>query len=107
MSRRQCFLTVKNIFLPLHSTDMQVKNALISYQLKSNISKSAFRNTVTTNSLGFRSPEPDSAKPMIALVGDSITFGYGVADDETLAANLQKLLPGYDIQNAGVPGYNI
>src|SRR3989344_4073292 len=151
MSRRQCFLTVKNIFLPLHSTDMQVKNALIngllllatllfffggievvlratgivqmndytpliyeksenpliSYQLKSNISTSAFRNTVTTNSLGFRSPEPDSAKPMIALVGDSITFGYGVADDETLAANLRTLLPIFDIQNAGVPGYNI
>ena len=83
------------------------ENPLISYQLKSNISKSAFRNTVTTNSLGFRSPDPDPAKPMIALVGDSITFGYGVADDETLAANLQKLLPEYDIQNAGVPGYNI
>ena len=83
------------------------ENPLISYQLKPNISEYAFRNAVTTNSLGFRSPEPDLAKPMIAVIGDSITFGYGVADEETLSANLQKLLPAYDVQNAGVPGYNI
>lgn len=83
------------------------ENPKISYQLKPNIREHAFRNTVVTNSLGFRSPEPNPAKPLIALVGDSITFGYGVADEETLAANLQKLLPAYDFQNAGVPGYNI
>ncbi|HLD08336.1 MAG TPA: hypothetical protein VJB60_04710, partial [Candidatus Peribacterales bacterium] len=82
-------------------------NPKISYQLKPNMRERAFRNIMTTNSLGFRSPERDPAKPLIALVGDSITFGYGVADDETLAAHLQTFLPNFDIQNAGVPGYNI
>lgn len=101
------------------------ENPKISYRLKQNIKERAFRNTVTTNSLGFRtngdassscfvsspdtkpSAQHDTCKPLIALVGDSITFGYGVADDQTLAANLQKLLPAYDVQNAGVPGYNV
>lgn len=82
-------------------------NPKISYKLKPNIREHAFRNTVTVNSLGLRSPERDPLKPLIVLVGDSITFGYGVADDETLGANLSKLLPAYDIQNAGVSGYNV
>lgn len=83
------------------------ENPRINYQLKSNMKERAFRNTVTTNSLGFRSPEPDPTKSIIVVLGDSITFGYGVQDEETLAANLQKLLPAYAVQNAGVPGYNI
>ena len=78
----------------------------ISYALKPNITEPAFRSTVRTNSLGFRSAEPNG-KPVLAVLGDSITFGYGVENNETLPAQLQPLLPEWDVQNSGVPGYNM
>src|SRR3990167_8578925 len=59
-------------------------NPEISYELKPNISERAYRSIVTTNSLGFRSPEIDPNKPLLAFLGDSITFGYGLNDDETI-----------------------
>ena len=39
----------------------------------------------TTGPLGFRSPEPPAA-PEVLLLGDSFTFGQGLADSETFAA---------------------
>lgn len=83
------------------------KNPLISYELQPNIQEKAYRNTVTTNSLGFRSPEIKPGSPLIALVGDSIVFGYGVKDTETLASVMQNKLPEYQVLNTGVPGYNL
>ncbi len=79
----------------------------ISYALKPHLRERAFRSVITTNSLGLRSPEPDGERPVIAVLGDSITFGYGVQDNESLPARLQALLPGYDVQNGAVPGYNL
>ncbi|MBI4129416.1 SGNH/GDSL hydrolase family protein [Candidatus Peregrinibacteria bacterium] len=79
----------------------------IGYELKPNISLRAYRATVTTNSLGFRSQEIDPDRPLIAVIGDSIAFGYGVEDSETIPARLQRLLPRHTILNAGVPGYNL
>jgi lysophospholipase L1-like esterase len=77
----------------------------ISYTLQPNMKKRAFRTLITTNSLGLRSAEPEEGKPIIAVLGDSITFGYGLEDDETLPARLQALLQDYNVQNGGVPGY--
>ncbi len=78
------------------------------YEIPKNISiKGHGGKQVTTNSLGFRSPEVDKSKPLIAMLGDSMTFGYGVADDESNPAQLQKLLPEYFILNAGTIAYNI
>lgn len=85
----------------------QSEHADISYELKQNMNEKAFRSTITTNSLGFRSPEIDSVKPILALLGDSITFGYGVEDDQTLGAILQQNIPDWTIINAAVPGYTI
>lgn len=82
-------------------------NPNLNYVLKPNIKEQAFRSTIRTNSLGFRSEELQPDKPVIALIGDSITFGYGVEDDETLGTSLSALLPDYNILNAGTPGYNI
>ncbi|MFH0770282.1 MAG: SGNH/GDSL hydrolase family protein [Candidatus Peregrinibacteria bacterium] len=79
----------------------------ISYELIPFIRERAFKSTVTTNSLGFRSPERDPSRPLIAVLGDSITFGLGVEDDESLAARLERLLPEFQFMNAGVPGYNL
>jgi hypothetical protein len=65
------------------------------------------RETVTTNAQGFRSPEFVAGKPVIAVIGDSMTFGFGVQDDETNPAVLQEAFPDYQVINAGVSGYNL
>lgn len=79
----------------------------VSYELKPDMREAAFRSTVTTNSQGFRSPEIDPGKPTLAVLGDSMTFGYGVEDHETLPARLGELLPDYNVVNGAVPGYTI
>lgn len=71
---------------------------------------------VTVNALGFRGPEVAVPKPhgrfRVVVVGDSLTMGWGVADDETYAARFERLLharfPGRDIDvlNLGVGGYD-
>lgn len=67
---------------------------------------------VRTNSLGFRGPEPpaDAAAALRVLcLGDSNMFGQGVHDDETLPAQLERLLRGRRpaaCYNAGVSGYS-
>lgn len=65
---------------------------------------------VSINSLGLRGPEPDRPKRpewrRLAVFGDSITFGYGVADEETYAAQIARLADeSVDVVNAGVTGY--
>jgi lysophospholipase L1-like esterase len=70
-----------------------------------------------TNELGFRDrPIAEKASNMfrILCVGDSVTFGTGVANEETfpnlLEARLQQSAPAgkaIDVINAGVSAYNI
>ena len=66
---------------------------------------------VTINDLGLRGPQVRIPKPpglrRVLCFGDSITFGYGVADDETYAFLLGKQLAsrGVETVNAGVTGY--
>jgi lysophospholipase L1-like esterase len=66
---------------------------------------------VTINELGLRGgpvrvPRPPGRR-RVACFGDSITFGYGVGDDETYAAVLGRALEGRGVEalNAGVTGY--
>jgi len=91
-------------------------NPNISYTLKPSINTKAFRSTVITDSNGFRVNRTSSfhaapknaekiRKPNIAVLGDSITFGYGVENEETLPAKLEELIPEYHFINTGVPGY--
>ncbi|HKS76289.1 MAG TPA: hypothetical protein VJQ82_23955 [Terriglobales bacterium] len=68
----------------------------------------------TINDLGLRGAAPDlsSGKNVILALGDSITYGYGVDDDHTYPADLQKVLdtkyPGrYTVLNGGVDAYPI
>jgi hypothetical protein len=58
---------------------------------------------------GFRGPWPtEDDRPHVALVGDSFTFGLGVADDATFARRLEGLAhePALQVTNLGVPGYS-
>jgi lysophospholipase L1-like esterase len=69
------------------------------------------------NGLGLRGPETTLAKPpgvrRLAVLGDSIAFGYWVADEHGFARQLEALLrsaPGgerVEVLNFGVPGYNL
>lgn len=66
--------------------------------------------TYQTNPQGFRSPY-DFAQPKterrIAFVGDSFTFGSGVADDETFVALVDEALPGTQVFNYGIGAFGI
>ncbi|MBT3293294.1 hypothetical protein HN512_02830 [Candidatus Peregrinibacteria bacterium] len=79
----------------------------ISYELIPNISRKAYRQTVTTNSLGFRSAELEEEKETVVILGDSIAFGYGVKDSQTIAANLAEQIPEYNWLNTASPGYHL
>ena len=71
---------------------------------------------VTTNSLGFRGRELVSPKPRgqfrMVAIGDSLTFGWGVNDNDTFCAQLEQLLrrrfpaSDVDVVNLGVGGYD-
>ena len=62
------------------------------------------RFTVSTNSIGLRSPElrPDHAAPRVLCLGDSVTFGWGVTYEESWPARLAAALD-VETVNAGVP----
>ena len=68
--------------------------------------------TCSTNSERFRGvreypPHPAVDTIRIAAIGDSITFGHGVADEETYPAILEaRLGPGFEVINAGMPGHD-
>ncbi len=69
-----------------------------------------------SNRLGYRGAEVAVPKPSgvfrIVIVGDSTVYGLGVRTDETLSAQLERVLRdeyGYErveVVNAGVSGYN-
>ncbi len=70
------------------------------------------------NELGLRGPETTVDKPegvrRVAVLGDSIAFGYWVVDARAFARQLEGLLnaPGtsagrVEVLNFGVPGYNL
>jgi lysophospholipase L1-like esterase len=71
---------------------------------------------IRINDLGFRGgpievPKPDGVV-RIAALGDSVTFGFGVAEDDTYPARLAALLAAdaaprrVEWINAGVPGFS-
>jgi lysophospholipase L1-like esterase len=69
------------------------------------------------NALGLRGPETTLEKPpgvrRVAVLGDSIAFGYWVADERGFARQLEaelRAVPGggrIEVLNFGVPGYNL
>jgi lysophospholipase L1-like esterase len=72
---------------------------------------------VQINSMGMRSPEfsceRDTNTFRVAVFGDSYTFGWGVRQEETYAAQLQDLLQQtlphrkVEVWNAGCNGYSV
>ncbi|MGE0574116.1 SGNH/GDSL hydrolase family protein [Reyranella sp.] len=99
-----------------YATDVKVRDPQpdIGHRHRSGAQQQLMGVSVRTNSLGLRSPEIDQpAKPgvaRIAFVGDSITLGWGVAEQETFANRvldaLTKAGRKVDGFNLGVGNYN-
>lgn len=74
--------------------------------------KLAFSQVAHINSRGIRGPEfeltPKPGITRILIVSDSGTFGSGVADDENIAAQLQKILGNdkFEVINLSVAAYS-
>ncbi len=70
----------------------------------------AYAVSSTSNAQGFRSTrdfDDEWAGRRIAFLGDSYTFGSGVADDETFAAVLETMLPDTRSYNFGIGAFGI
>jgi lysophospholipase L1-like esterase len=63
------------------------------------------------NSFGLNDAERSLEKPpgssRILVLGDSFMFGQGVPRRESLPSRLDRLLPGVEVINAGIPGYGL
>jgi lysophospholipase L1-like esterase len=65
--------------------------------------------TYCINSMGLRGEEVKSHKTIkrILALGNSCTFGWGIAYQDTYAEQLESLLNGaYEVINGGIPGYS-
>lgn len=65
--------------------------------------------TIEHNSGGFRDEEPrpeDAAKPGIAFVGDSFTWGFDVERQDRFTERLRPSWPDKRILNLGISGYS-
>ena len=64
----------------------------------------------TVNALGLRGDVPQMPRPAneerIVILGDSTFFGFGVADQHTMASVLEGQLVGATTINGGIPGYS-
>lgn len=93
-------------------------NILLSYELKPNFTRVArnpdgIKIIYRTNGYGFRGSEFqfERVKPALLFLGDSITFGFGVREENTFSGLVEKYLKlnhGLEFMavNLGVGGYN-
>lgn len=64
--------------------------------------------TPAARAAGAQTPEPEGGRPLVLFLGDSLTAGYGLPEDEAFPAVLGRLLTGEGravrVVNAGVSG---
>ena len=81
----------------------------ILFRLKEHLDTTFLGEVVTTGENGFRGAV-EQADERVVVIGDSVAFGWGVADAETFSGVLETLLGtgsrSIDVTNMGVPGYN-
>ena len=87
-----------------HDDKFRMSERLRAYLEK----ESRLHYTYSTDSHGFRRTVPSVDSPeQVLIIGDSVPFGVGVADESTAASHLQKLIgKRYRIINASVGGYD-
>jgi lysophospholipase L1-like esterase len=92
------------------------RNRRIVYELVPNLQVIFRGEWVTTNAAGFRGPDRPGPKPRDAVrivgLGDSVMFGWGVADGNEYLRLLENRLNRehperqWQVANLSVPGYN-
>ncbi|HYF29756.1 MAG TPA: hypothetical protein VD993_01410 [Chitinophagaceae bacterium] len=108
------FASFKEYYIHHHRNIVQVErncseyDSAFFYRLRANnscvFSNIEFSNTIQTNSRGLRDDEASLAQPNIICIGDSYTMGWGVQQDETYPARLEKLT-GQKVLNAGMSSF--
>jgi len=89
----------------------------VGYVLRGESELTLFGGRLRSDGLGLRArPGPDHDTPplRIAVVGDSVAFGYGLDDDQTLAHQLERLLDELrpeggrpvECRTVALPGWN-
>lgn len=70
----------------------------------------SFSVDVAINSKGLRANEVELEKPKgvrrVLVAGDSFAWGFGVQQDDTFAARLERALPATEVINGAVSGYS-
>jgi len=88
---------------------------VLRYELRAGAEDGATRiNTAGFRDREFPEPKPDGVFRIVAI-GDSVTFGFDVAQDEAYPKQLERELnaaaepgaPRYEVLNFGVSGYNL
>lgn len=69
-----------------------------------------FETDVTINAAGFRDDDVPIERPIaqarLLVLGDSLVWGFGVDDDDTVTAKLEAKLPNVEAVNLAVSGYS-
>ena len=96
--------------------DTMIHEEPISYRLRPGLDDNFNHAHYQVNSLGFRGPELPLNKPAdesrIMWLGDSLVFGIGVNNDQTMPAVVERIAnesskdKHYRVLNMGVPSYN-
>ena len=92
------------LFLPSEATEL-------GYAMRPGFDGTVYGAPLKTNAFGLRG-SPDLAEARVESVsrvvclGDSVCFGYGLPTELTFPYLMQSRLPGAEVINAGVPGYN-
>ena len=86
------------------------EDPLISHVHKPNVNIDLYGVNVKINSKGLREYEYEYEKPedvkRILVLGDSITFGWGVDFEDIYSKVLERKLRDYQVINTGVGNYN-
>ena len=113
-----CDLALGALLLPAYSSP-GIPDSIVHHRYAPNTTsmmvKSEFDITFATNNLGLRGGNVAPHKPAgtcrILVLGDSFTFGDGVADDQTYSVLLERALNeggafNVQVMNAGVASYS-
>lgn len=93
-----------------HSTAKTTASGEVIYKTAYTIGEDGFRVTPAPSATPVSVEKPAVALPKpqrVNMLGCSVTFGEGVADDQTMAFHAQQSMPGVTFKNFGIHGYGM
>ncbi len=91
-----------------NSPTLFIQDPRLHWKLRPQTEVPFLGQVVRTDDDGFRNSPQPPAERLVLCLGDSTTFGWGLAQDKPFAPRLAQLLAGgsWRVVNAGVPGYS-